>query len=112
MFRTILPFSFDCCIVYKKAVLCGVINCVDVSVFLVFPALFCHHRPLLQPDYMYCWAHSEPILQQLDILPGKLQLESWPPLVALLEAQADKKQGVCHVSSELTCPMVSRLYTN
>ena len=40
---------------------------------------------------MYCWAHSEPIIQQLDTLPGKLSLESWPPLQALLEG--DKEDG-------------------
>lgn len=28
---------------------------------------------------MYFWAHSQPILQQLDILPGRLN-PVWPPV--------------------------------
>ena len=37
------------------------------------------YSPCLQPDLMYYWAHSEPVFQNLDFLPGKLSLESWPP---------------------------------
>ena len=44
-----------------------------------------------QPDYMYTWSHTEPIFQQLEE-PGKLQLESWPPLQALLEAERQGKK--------------------
>ena len=42
---------------------------------------------IFKPDFMYCWARSEPILKQLDVLPGKLCLESWPPLQELLDTE-------------------------
>ena len=28
---------------------------------------------------MYFWSHTQPILQQLEILPGKLEVQAWPP---------------------------------
>lgn len=33
---------------------------------------------LLQPDYMYYWAHSQPIYQT-DAVPGRLPPVAWPP---------------------------------
>lgn len=35
---------------------------------------------VFQPDLMYYWTHSEPILQQLELIPGKLSPEVWPPV--------------------------------
>ena len=34
---------------------------------------------MFQPDRMYYWAHSEPILQTLEIIPAKLSTPLWPP---------------------------------
>ncbi len=34
---------------------------------------------LFQPDCMYYWARSEPILQSLDIIPQRLSHTVWPP---------------------------------
>ena len=50
---------------------------------------------------MYYWAHSEPIMQNLDFLPGKLSFESWPPPRQDDEdgdKTADEKPGQSHIT--------------
>ena len=30
---------------------------------------------------MYRWSHSEPVLQPVDLIPGKLSSQMWPPVL-------------------------------
>ena len=42
---------------------------------------------------MYYWAHSEPILQTLEILPRKITQVSWPPLKSEDDAEFEKDKN-------------------